>query len=243
VQRAQFEVIAPAADVTLLVRKDLPPEGLRAFDYQSTNPGTNSEIVVLRPNSAPVALTPGEWFVNVVNTSGANANYVVRATQWDASGLPLVVSLVAFKTNSLCLTWNSLPGATYVVQGKGNLAVGAWANASDTIVADNVATTFCLPVPSPYNSLRVSEGVAVDTSSAAQFLIAHVVVNAAGVILSWQAPVSLRFQVQWKNEMTSVWNTIPTVIISASGDFAFTDDGAQSAPLGAVRHYRLALAP
>ena len=166
VARAQFEVTAPTSDVTLLVRRDMPPEGFGAFDYQCDNPGTNSEMIVLRPGSGPRTLTAGSWFLGVLNTSGTNATYSVKATQWDVSGLPLLVQSAIIDSNSFCLTWNSLPQAAYVVKGIAGVLSGPWQDVSDTIVATNASTTFCLPLPSASNYFRVMEGVAVKMSGA-----------------------------------------------------------------------------
>lgn len=67
--------------------------------------------------------------------------------------------------------------------------------------------------------------------------------DVSGVTLTWQAAANLHFQVQWADTFASGWNTIPTVVASTNGVFTLTDDGTQSAPLGAGRVYRLKLAP
>jgi O-glycosyl hydrolase len=163
VGRAQFEVIAPTGDVTLRLRKGLPPESPADFDYLSANPGTNSEVIVLRADSAPKPIVPGDWFLSVVNVSGTNVSYAVRATQWAATGLPLIIGPPTVQPGSVCLSWNSLTGAVYVVQGSASLGGSSWVNESGTIRATNPATSFCAPLSPSMRSFRVVEGVALDT--------------------------------------------------------------------------------
>jgi hypothetical protein len=61
---------------------------------------------------------------------------------------------------------------------------------------------------------------------------------------SWTAGGSGHYQVQWKNSLTGVWNTITNPnATTANGVSTFTDDGSQSAPLGQMRFYRLVWVP
>ena len=84
--RLQFEVDNPSGDVTLAARFGLPVPGLTNFDYLSDNPYTNDELIVVLTNSTPVALTPGDWYLAVVNISGAPLTYSVMATEWATTG-------------------------------------------------------------------------------------------------------------------------------------------------------------
>ena len=161
VARLQFEILGPTADLTLVVRKGLPQPGLGLFDYISANPGTNDEYILVLTNSAPVPASAGDWYLTVVNRSGAAANYAIQANQWNSSGQPINLTSLSVQGDSFCFSWNSLPGARYVVQGKASLTDADWTDLSDTITATNVVTSYCEPLPSPYQFFRVAAGTAL----------------------------------------------------------------------------------
>lgn len=162
VARAQFEVNAPSGDVDLFVEKNLPSDGVTLVKHSSANSGTNSELVVLRPGNGPMALAPGRWYLSVLNKSGTNANYSVKATQWSVSGTPLIVSNVSASTNGFCLTWNTVPGGIYVIQSADSVGTGPWQDATPTLTATNSMFSYCLPLASSTKFFRVLEDVAVN---------------------------------------------------------------------------------
>ncbi|MBU6399876.1 MAG: S8 family serine peptidase, partial [Verrucomicrobia bacterium] len=62
------------------------------------------------------------------------------------SGTNLVLTPSLELTNSeVCLSWASLTGTNYVLQGATTLASTNWVNVSPTLAATNQTTTFCLP--------------------------------------------------------------------------------------------------
>lgn len=161
VARAQFEVDSPSADVTLFVEKGQPSDGVNFVQYSSANPGTNSEMEIMRPGDGPKSLTAGLWYLSVLNVSGTNATYSVKATQWDVSGVPLTVHAFTLETGEACLEWNSVPGAAYVVEGKLDASADAWENVSGTLIASGSTNAFCVPLSNPFRFFRVNEGIAV----------------------------------------------------------------------------------
>jgi alpha-tubulin suppressor-like RCC1 family protein len=163
--RVQFEVDAPSGDVTLVAIKELPLPSLVTYDYISTNAYTNTELIVFFTNSVPVALTPGDWYLAVVNVSGGPVTYSVKATEWSVTGRPITTTGVNISSTNFCITWNSLPGVYYHVQGLVNLASTNWVTVSPTILAVTNTTTYCAALPSPYNFFRVVEGMVVNVNA------------------------------------------------------------------------------
>ncbi len=246
VARLQFDILSPTADMTLLVRKGLPLPSLADFDYLSANPGTNDEFILVLPGSAPVAASAGEWFLTALNLSGSPADYAIRATQWPVTGQPISIFGPTVQSNSFCFSWNSLPGARYVVQAKMTLSDPDWIDHSDTITATDLVTTYCVPLPSPYHFFRVIEGVALDPGSAVQIPIGRITVGPGGVKIEWQAPPTYKFDVQYSDVLPPVWNTVPGgPITSTDGNFTFTDDGTLTGgpPLPPIRFYRIVIVP
>ena len=157
--RAQFEINGPSADVTLVARRGLPLPDLRPIIYISANPSTNDELIAVFTNSTPVALSAGDWYLSAVNVSGGPATYAIKATEWPLTCGPIILTNSTVITNSLCLTWTSLPGVRYHVEGLTALGSTNWVTVSPTITATGYSTTWCVPLPSPYQFFRVVERV------------------------------------------------------------------------------------
>ena len=150
--------------MALVARKGLPLPTLTNYDCVSTNPGSSEQLITLFDFSTPVALTPGDWFISAVNLSGGPVGYTMMATEFAAYGTDVVITNCQALTNSLCLTWTSMPGIHYYVEGKTNLNDTAWAAVSPTIVASDVLTTWCVALPSPCRFYRICEGLAPNPS-------------------------------------------------------------------------------
>jgi hypothetical protein len=241
VARAQFEINGPTADLTLVARKGFPLPDLGLFDYLSANPQPNDELIVLFTNSAPVALTTGDWFLTAVNVSGLPASYEIKATQWPVTGRPVIIGDYSIVTNSFCLTWDSLVGAHYYVQGLTNLSptTNYWDTISPTITATDPVTTWCVPLPSPYQFFRVVEGLALNLVIPPPVITSIVHTNNT-VELRWDGPTYASYRVEWTPTLVPpAWNTFTNVVTSTTGQFLFVDDGTQTAGLNATRYYRL----
>ena len=144
-----------------MARKGYPPlPDLTTFDYRSANGGTNDDLIIILPDSAPVALAPGDWYLSAVNTAGGPVSYAIKATEWPQAGTNFTVTGQTTTTNSFCLTWNSLIGAHYYVQGKVTLFT-PWTTLSPTLTATSTKTTWCVALPSPYTFFRVRDGLAI----------------------------------------------------------------------------------
>ena len=244
--RAQFEINGPSDNLALVVRKGFPPlPDLATYDYLSDNPGANDELIVLLDSLTPVPLTSGEWYLSAVNEAGIPVSYAIMATEWSASQYSTNFGILRYtiSPDSFCITWSSVPGVHYVVEGTPSLPPPYWTNVSPTITATSTETTWCVPLPSPYHFFRVREGLAL-SPYVPQINFSSINVTPGGVVLNWSAATNLQFQVQWTPSLTPpVWNTIPTIITSATGLFTFTDDGSQTGGLGGTRFYRLLVLP
>lgn len=246
--RVQFEINHPTGDMTLVARKGLPLPDLGLFDYRSANAVTNDELIIVFTNSAPVALSPGNWFLTAVNTSSASAAYEIVATEWGAPGLPIRVigtvytPPVGTNQGSFCITWESLPGMHYYLQGITNLSSTNWNTLSPTITAVDVTTTFCVPLPSDYQFFRLQDGIVLTEFLPLEVSISRV---PAGFFLEWNGAVTDQYEVQWTPSLLppQMWNTFTNTITSTNGVFSFLDDGSQTGGLDFLRFYRVQPAP
>jgi hypothetical protein len=240
--RVQFETFGATGDFTLVAHKSLPLPDLFTFDYLSGNAGTNDELIVIFTNSAPVSLTPGDWFVTAVKISGGQASYNIMATEWNVTGQPITITNIDVSTGQFCITWNSLPGVHYVVQSTPVLNPITWTDASPTITAVDYMTTYCVPITGTMSYFRVIEGLASAPAVLLPPNISSVQVTPGGVVLTWFGPVAASYHVQWTDALAPLpvaWNTVPAPITSTNGIFTFTDDGSQTGGLNSPRFYRL----
>jgi hypothetical protein len=240
--RVQFEVDNPSDDVTLVARYGLPLPSLTNFDYLSENPYTNDQLIVVLTNSTPVALAPGDWYLAVVNISGAPVTYSITATEWPTTGRPINVTGTTFTPGDFCITWSSLPGAYYYVQGVTDLTSTNWVTVSPTILATTNTTTYCVTLPSPFNYFQVAEGLAVNNYAPPP--VVSVTHTNGNFLLQWRGPATFSYQVQWTPSLgPPAWNTVTNVITSGDGLFTFLDDGSLTGGLGVMRFYQLIVLP
>jgi subtilisin-like proprotein convertase family protein len=236
--RAQFEIIQPEGDMTLVARKGLPLPNLGSYDLISANVWTNDEVLELYPWSSPVALTPGEWFLAAVNASGAPVAYTIMATEFSAAGTNIVLT-ASQAGDMFCISWDSLPGTRYVVEARPDLSGTNWSVISGTITATNVRTTWCLPLPSLFRFFRVREGM-VQVPCEPPPARLDIRLSASGVLLTWTSAACAQFEVQWSPTLVPpAWTAFTNGITSTNFLFAFLDDGSQSGGLEAARYYRL----
>ena len=243
--RAQFEINFPTGDLTLLARRGLPPPTLTAFDYLSQNPSTNDELIVVITNSAPIPLGPGDWYLTAVNQSGASVAYSALATAWPVTGRPFAVTNSILGSNSLCITWTSLPGVHYYVQGVQALSLTNWYNVSPTLTAGpaEYSMTYCIGLPSPFQYFRVVEGLALfGVPEPPPALSVRAATN--GFLLQWIGSVTAHYQPQWTPTIAPpVWTSFTNVVTSTNNWFFFLDDGSQSGGLNGPKYYRIQQVP
>jgi subtilisin-like proprotein convertase family protein len=246
-RRAQFDIGQPSGPLGLALQRGFPPlPGLTNFNYLALGVGTNDFWLTVFDYSQPVNLSPGPWFLAVINTNAAAVSYSVTATAWGLRGTNIVLEVAATTSNALCFAWETLPGVHYVLQGRVSLSVPGWTDVSPVLTATNLTTTWCVPLPSPYHFFRI---VATDTGSdtgVSQIGPELVITQAtpAGVTLQWIAPASQQFRVEWSATLTGVnWTPLPGSVTSTTGFFSVTDDGALTGGLGARRFYRIVWLP
>ncbi len=241
--RAQFEIDGASEPMTLIARRGLPLPTSANADYSVTSQYGSDDIVVIYDHSAPVPLTPGDWFLSAVNESGLATSYSIMATEFPVYGTNIVITNCSACSSNFCMSWNSLIGIRYVVQGKTAAGDTNWTDISPTITAMDVLSSYCVPLPSPYHFFRIFEGqshfVALQS-----IRLTQIQYGAEGVQLGWTAPPDSQVKVQWTPSLSlPAWNTFTNVITNTAGAGSFFDDGTQSGGLDATRYYRLQQLP
>ncbi|MGC3959627.1 MAG: proprotein convertase P-domain-containing protein [Verrucomicrobiota bacterium] len=240
--RAQFELSKLTGDMTLILRRGLPPS-FNSFDYLSATPSTNDEVITVFDFSQPVKLTPGDWYFAAANLSTGAVEYCATAWEWPAYGTNIVITNVFLGTNSFCLSWTSLPGVRYVVEGITNIVSTNWVTVSPTVIAAGPVTTYCVPLPSPYQFFRVREGQAQTTYVPPPYII-RIVKQFNGIEITWSGPPGQQYRVEWSPTLVPTnWQPFAGTVTSITGIYGYLDDGSQTGGFGVTRYYRLVLLP
>jgi hypothetical protein len=255
--RVQFEINNPSGDMILVASRGLPLPSLTVYDYLSDYPFLNDELIVVLPDSAPVPLTPGDWFLTAINTSGAPVDYSIKATEWFSTGRPITIIDVdspqpqGTNVAELCITWNSLPGIHYFLQQNPDLTTTNWTAASPTITATGFTTTYCVPIGPGNMFFRVGEGIALSSFAPPQNFNASAM-SGGNHLLQWQGSADSSYQLQWKTNLASpTWTAFTPVSMTSTntpftnGVYSFFDDGTQlgGPPPPPAVFYRILLLP
>jgi hypothetical protein len=90
-QAVSFLLYNLSGNVDLVAQRGPAPSlpTLNSYNYISQNPGTNDETIVISSNSAPVALTPGWWYLGVFNSDTTPVTYTIEAVELVPTIIPL----------------------------------------------------------------------------------------------------------------------------------------------------------
>ena len=227
----------------LLVDLDVLPDPT-SFAYLFNGIGSsNNPVQILVDTNGFLSDLNGDWYLAVENLSTNDLSFTILATlSTNNIGTNVIVinPQLVISNNTVCLSWNSVVGQSYLVEAKTNLADPTWTVISPAITATDTTTTYCVPISGSQMFFRVVEAAspAVPVINFSSLLLTR-----GGFVLNWTAPATDRFQVQFATNLPPVWMTIPDIVISPDGNFTFTDDGSQTGGLGALRFYRLLLLP
>ncbi len=170
---------------------------------------------------------------------------VVEGVSIPSSAPPSVpvpsVTLSVDAAFQLCLTWDTLLGAEYFVEAKERFADAVWTVISPILPSTGLSLSFCQPLNSQWRYFQVRR---VNSLPEPPLVIASIEVTATGALrIMWNGSASARYQVFFSDELPPVWNPVGGAVTSLTGDFEFTDDGTETAPMGTFRLYRLQRLP
>lgn len=115
---ATFQLMQLTGNADLVLRRGLPIPSLTSADYGSFSGSNSDETIYVLTNSAPVNLTAGPWYLDVIKRvglsdagiTGAKMRYAVLAKELDpqvSRPVPTIIDL----TNRVPFTWSAGPGA------------------------------------------------------------------------------------------------------------------------------------
>jgi len=229
-----FQTLGADGNVDLYLSKGLPLPGPGAYQYGSFNSGNTNELIVVDTNSQPVALTPGRWFLGVLNADVNSVRYAVRATEYGSLYLH-----VQFDPSGVShLTWIAVIGADYYIEGKVWLEDPAWSIVSPKLTATDVTLTYTVPANTPYHFFRVVQG---DPTVKPLINWQAAVLTTNGFTFDWTGLPQQKFQVQYATNLPPNWVTLSPIITSTTTHFVFTND--PPAGFKVYRFYRVLLVP
>jgi subtilisin-like proprotein convertase family protein len=227
--QAVFEVTGANGNVDLYARKGLPWVNETNAFYASTNAGSSNEIIIVLTNSVPVSLTPGSWFLGVVNRETNAVTYQITATEYLT--IPpvsqtniIIIPWLNRSNNTLCLSWNSLIGTNYYVEGRVNITDPGWNVVSPTITATSLVTTFCISLTNANHYFQVVQGTAPSptTNIPPYYIVVPPEILSDGSLrLTWSSVPGAVYEVQATTNWTA-WTTL-THITATGTTTTYTD--------------------
>ncbi len=107
---ATFQLLQLSGNADLVVRKGTPLPTLLNTDYGSFNTANADENIYVFTNSSPVPLSPGLWYLGVINRSSGPVTYAVLAKELDLQTAPPVPAIIPL-TNGVPFNFTAGPGA------------------------------------------------------------------------------------------------------------------------------------
>ena len=204
-------------NVDLVVRQGELPD-LVTFDFASVNGGTTPEVITLSELSAP-SIAPGRWFAGVINREAVPVTYRIRATQIvpvtppptgpEMRVLDPDVTLIG---DQICLTWDSVPGEEYFVQGRVRIDDPIWDSIRGPIVATDLSTTECLPNSFPHQFFRIIYFIGDEAPQEGDFVDTNLQLSPTEICVTWDAVVGTTYTVQAKRAIDDGgWDTLSVV--------------------------------
>src|SRR5581483_2396305 len=149
---ALFELYKLSGNADLTLARGFIPFS-PPYPFSSTNPGTNSEQIVIRTNILGTNIND-TWFLGVPNAAASNITYTIRAVVATngilVSGVPITLTETLpplNSTNGPTLVWPSVSGESYEVLATTNLLVPVtnWTVLTIITNAPSPFTTFTDP--------------------------------------------------------------------------------------------------
>ncbi len=150
------------------------------------------------------------------------------------------VSLSVDAAFQLCLTWDTLVGSEYFVEGKERIQDLVWTVISPILEATGLELSYCQPLATPWRYLRVRR---VNVTPGAPPEIQLIQVDQAGVHLTWTGAAGARYQVFCSDAIPAAWRPVGGPVTSTTTTYSYVDDGIASGPLGSFRWYRVQQLP
>ncbi len=187
------------------------------FDAISTSAGNEPEVITLDSESSPV-IDSGRWFLGVINRENEPVQYRIRATQVlpvDPGGpiMRVIDPEVLLIGDQICVSWDSVPGVEYFVQGKVRIDDPTWDGLRGPIVASLDRTTECFDNTIPYQFFRIIFFEGEEPPAEGDFVDTGLVLSPTDICVTWDAIVDTTYTVQAKRSIDDLdWDTLSVVV-------------------------------
>lgn len=114
-----MSVVPVDGNADVFLRYGLPLPSDSSFDYAGWNSDVNPEWIVVSPDTTPVPLAPGDWYLAVFNQTLSSVTYQVQVTQILAGGSPVpipVIPSVSASPSGMTIEWAAPPGVDFELE-------------------------------------------------------------------------------------------------------------------------------
>jgi len=222
-RHAQWEILNPSHDMTLVLKKDLPVPDLLNATQVSARGGTSDELIFLYEGTNSFQLSPGVWYMGAINATGRTNVYTAFA-QWDRDpGTNFNFSGSTVINGAVCLTWtNTLTNANYHLLGADVVNPAYWVPVPPSLRAASNALTWCSTNP-PFPIVRLTEGLVPGLDPAVSNLDGTPLPT-NGFTVRWSAPADLQFRLDFTDPIFPFnWQTLTNNYSSTNGLWEFFD--------------------
>jgi hypothetical protein len=155
--RAATVTVTSDGDVTLYGQKDTVPT-ISTFTYRAEGvPGAGTETMRIDQTAVP-PLTPGLYFVRIVNNTTAAVSYTATVTfEFDSGPAPILLSVILTSVGGVQLNYTAEVGETYIIEATDDLGPsGTWV-VLETQVATSTLQSYNVPfdIAQNYQFFRV----------------------------------------------------------------------------------------
>lgn len=188
----------------------------------SNTSGTNfSAAPTITTNSQQPTLR-GDWYVLVVNRLPTNFRFTIQGDELieiERPGIRFIIPDLTFRPGELCLTWDTVFGYFYNVQGKAAVDDPAWIDAAPQSTGTGESVTYCMSFPGPFRFFRIMETPTTPLPPpppVGQYITPLLLVGQSNLCVRWPSMVLSNYYVQAKSSVDdATWARVSPLITTA----------------------------
>ncbi|MBI2950120.1 MAG: proprotein convertase P-domain-containing protein, partial [Verrucomicrobia bacterium] len=188
----------------------------------SNTTGTNFSAVLTITTNGQQPTLRGDWYVLVMNRLPTHLRFTIQGDEIleieRPGGVRFITPKLTFRDRELCLTWNTVFGYFYQVQGKAAVDDPAWIDAAPQSTGTGETVTYCMSFPGPFRFFRIMETPTTPQPPppVGQYITPLLRVGQSNLCVRWPSMVLSNYYVQAKSNVDdTTWLRVSPLITTA----------------------------